>query len=38
MPAKAHLIKENKIIEIKTSELKKGDIVLVKAGEKIPAD
>ncbi|MFK7780350.1 MAG: copper-translocating P-type ATPase [Candidatus Gracilibacteria bacterium] len=38
MPDNAHLIKENKIIEIKTFELKNGDIVLVKAGEKIPAD
>ena len=39
MPNNAHLIKENnEIIEIKTSELKKDNIVLVKAGEKIPAD
>ena len=38
MPDNAHLIKGNKIVDIKISELKKGDIVLVKAGEKIPAD
>jgi P-type Cu2+ transporter len=38
MPDNAHLIKDNNIVEIKISELKKEDIVLVKAGEKIPAD
>jgi len=38
MPDNAHLIKGNKIVEIKISELKKDDIVLIKAGEKIPAD
>lgn len=38
MPDSAHLVKGNNIIEIKTAELKKGDIVLVKAGEKVPAD
>ncbi len=38
MPDNAHLIKGNNIVEIKISELKKDDIVLVKAGEKIPAD
>ncbi|MBR9690370.1 cadmium-translocating P-type ATPase [Candidatus Woesearchaeota archaeon] len=38
MPNTAHLIKGKDTVEIKISELKKGDIVLVKAGEKIPAD
>ena len=38
MPDSAHLIKGNSIIEVKISELKKDDVVLVKAGEKIPAD
>jgi Cu2+-exporting ATPase len=38
MPDSAHLIKGNSIVEIKISELKKGNIVLIKAGEKIPAD
>lgn len=38
MPDSAHLIKGNSIIEVKIAELKKDDVVLVKAGEKIPAD
>lgn len=38
MPDEAHIIKNDKIIDVKTIELKKGDIVLIKAGEKIPAD
>jgi len=38
MPSGARLIKGNDIVEIKISELKKDDLVLVKAGEKIPAD
>jgi len=38
MPDSAHLVKGNNIVEVKISELKKDDIVLVKAGEKIPAD
>ena len=38
MPDSAHLKKGNDVIEIKISELKKNDTVLVKAGEKIPAD
>ncbi len=38
MPDSAHLKNGNEIVEIKISELKKNDIVLVKAGEKIPAD
>ena len=38
MPDSAHLIKGKSIIETKIAELKKGDIVLVKAGEKIPSD
>ncbi len=38
MPDSAHLIKGSSIVEIKISKLKKGNIVLVKAGEKIPAD
>ncbi len=38
MPSSAHLIENDKIKEIDTSALKKGDIVLIKAGEKIPAD
>lgn len=38
MPDTAHLKKEGKIIEVKSFGLKKDDVVLVKAGEKIPAD
>lgn len=38
MPKKAHLITRDGIIDVPVSELKKGDIVLVKPGEKIPSD
>jgi len=38
MPSEAHLIKEGKIIDISISKLVKGNIVLVKPGEKIPSD
>jgi cation transport ATPase/YHS domain-containing protein len=38
MPTTAHLIKDNEIIDIPVSQLKKGDVVLVRPGEKIPSD
>lgn len=38
MPDTAHKIKGKITIDVKISELKKGDIVLVKPGEKIPSD
>ena len=39
MPSDAHLIKENGTIEdVPLSELKSGDRILVKPGEKVPAD
>lgn len=38
MPDTAHLIKGSEVKEVKISELKKGDKILIKAGEKIPAD
>ncbi len=38
MPTTAHLIKNGEIIDIPVSKLKKGDVVLVKPGEKIPSD
>jgi len=38
MPSTAHLVKGNDVVEINISELKKDDIVLIKSGEKIPAD
>ncbi|MGQ4833789.1 MAG: heavy metal translocating P-type ATPase [Candidatus Asgardarchaeia archaeon] len=39
IPAEAHLIKnENEIVDVPVSELKVGDRVLVRPGEKIPVD
>ncbi|MBC7331061.1 MAG: copper-translocating P-type ATPase [Synergistetes bacterium] len=38
MPTEAHLITPEGIKDIPVSELKKGDIVLVKPGEKMPSD
>jgi len=38
MPDEAHLVHEDHIMEVKTAELKAGDVVLVKPGEKIAAD
>lgn len=38
IPDKAHLKKDNEIIDVDVSELKKGEIILVKPGEKIPTD
>ncbi|MGM0603861.1 MAG: copper-translocating P-type ATPase [Bacillota bacterium] len=38
MPDKAHKIVDGEVTEIKIKELKKGDQILVKPGEKIPAD
>ena len=38
MPDSANLLINGDIKEVKIAELKKGDMVLVKAGEKIPAD
>ena len=38
IPKKANLIRGKEIIEVNTDELKIGDIVLVKLGEKIPVD
>ncbi|MFX1406122.1 MAG: copper-translocating P-type ATPase [Promethearchaeota archaeon] len=38
MPSTAHLIKDEEIVDVGLSELKKGDIVLIKPGEKIPSD
>jgi Cu2+-exporting ATPase len=38
IPPKANLIKNGEIIEAKTEELKVGDMVLVKPGEKAPID
>lgn len=38
MPTTAHLVKNGEIIDIQASQLHKGDIVLVRPGEKIPSD
>ncbi len=38
MPDSAHLVKGSDVVDIKISELKKDNIVLIKTGEKIPAD
>nr|HAD51611.1 heavy metal translocating P-type ATPase [Algoriphagus sp.] len=38
MPNEAHLIVDGETKDISAGELKKGDLILVKANEKIPAD
>jgi len=38
MPSQAHLLKDGNIIDVDLSELNKGDIVIVKPGEKVPSD
>ncbi len=38
MPTTAHRIKNGEFIDIPVSQLNKGDIVLVRPGEKIPSD
>lgn len=38
IPDKAHLVKGSQTVEVNTNELKKGDVILIKPGEKIPSD
>ena len=38
LPDTAHLIQNGRIKDVRISEIKKGDLILIKAGEKIPAD
>jgi len=38
MPAVAHLAKNGTIVDVPVSELKVGDVVLVRPGEKVPSD
>ncbi|MEM2880006.1 MAG: copper-translocating P-type ATPase [Candidatus Bathyarchaeia archaeon] len=38
MPTTAHLIKNGEIVDVPTTQLQKGDVVLVRPGEKIPSD
>ncbi len=38
IPSKANLLKNGKVVEIPIDELKVGDVILIKPGEKVPAD
>ena len=38
IPPTANLLKDGKVVEVLTAELKVGDVILVKPGEKIPID
>ncbi|AVR46577.1 copper-translocating P-type ATPase [Christiangramia fulva] len=38
MPAEAHRVNGDQVEDVKLDTLKKGDIILVKPGEKVPAD
>lgn len=38
MPTTAHLVKGEEVVDVPVSELREGDIVLVRPGEKIPSD
>ena len=38
MPTTAHVLKNSEIVDIPVSELKPGDTVLIRPGEKIPSD
>lgn len=38
MPDEAHLVHEDHVMDIPVADLKKGDVILTKPGEKIPAD
>jgi len=38
MPSTAHQIRDGEIIDVELSELKKGDNVLIRPGEKMPSD
>jgi len=38
MPADAHLISGNGVVEVKTETLRENDIILIKPGEKVAAD
>lgn len=38
MPSEAHLVQGSETHDVKVSELKKADIILIKPGEKVPAD
>ncbi len=38
MPAEAHRIQDDQIVDVRLEELQKEDIILIKPGEKVPAD
>jgi Cu2+-exporting ATPase len=38
MPTFAHVVKNGEIVDVPVSELKVGDVVLIRPGEKIPSD
>ncbi|MFN3405389.1 MAG: copper-translocating P-type ATPase [Cytophagaceae bacterium] len=38
MPATAHLLEDGKVTDIPVEQLSKGDLIIVRPGEKIPAD
>ncbi len=38
MPSEAHLIRNGEVVNVKLEELQPGDSIMVKPGEKIPAD
>ncbi|MCO6488760.1 MAG: copper-translocating P-type ATPase [Phaeodactylibacter sp.] len=38
LPDEAHRVDGDQVTDVKVSELKKGDVILIKPGEKIPAD
>ncbi|MCX8159862.1 MAG: copper-translocating P-type ATPase [Candidatus Saccharicenans sp.] len=38
MPTTAHLLRDGQVVDVPVSELKPGDLVLVRPGEKIPSD
>lgn len=38
IPDKAHLLKDGQITEINTNELRAGQVIVIKPGEKIPSD
>ena len=38
MPEEANLVHDDHVMKVKVSELKKGNIILIKPGEKVPAD
>ncbi|MGQ9706376.1 MAG: copper-translocating P-type ATPase [bacterium] len=38
MPTKAHIVRDGDVIDVSVSDLKVGDIVLIRPGEKVPSD